>query len=147
MSLQLNLQFKLEHPKAVAPRFVREGDAAMDLTVAEEQVLGWDEHQCTIEYNTGVAFAIPAGHVGILAARSSLSNTEAFFPAGIGVIDPNYRGTVRIRLRYKGKKPYSVGDRCCQLLIIPTTQVTLTETEGELDDTNRGREGFGSSGT
>lgn len=97
---------------------------------------------------TGIAVAIPAGYVGILAVRSSMGIRHGVaLSNGIGVIDSDYRGPLRVGLHNFREQPYTVepGDRIAQLLVIP---VLCPEVEivPELPETERGAGGFGSTG-
>ena len=76
--------------------------------------------------------------------RSSISKTEASLANSVGVIDAGYRGPVKLRF-YGDEKPYNVGDRIGQIIIIPYPQVEFEEVE-DLTETERGQGGFGSSG-
>jgi dUTP pyrophosphatase len=83
-----------------------------------------------------------------LFPRSSISKTPHLFCNSIGLVDENYRGELKIRLKFKKNKEeleYQYGDRVAQLLIIPRPLIEPEEVL-ELSDTNRGTGGFGSSG-
>ena len=97
---------------------------------------------------TGIAAAIPEGCVGILAVRSSMGIRHGVAMSnGIGIIDSDYRGPLRVGLHNFRDTEYMVepGDRIAQLLILP---VLRPEVEGvsELSETARGAGGFGSTG-
>ena len=97
---------------------------------------------------TGLAVAIPEGHVGIMAVRSSMGAKHGVNLAnGIGVIDSDYRGEIMVGLQNSGDSDYTVqpADRIAQLMITPVVQATVSMVE-ELDDTARGAGGFGSTG-
>lgn len=93
----------------------------------------------------GWAVEIPSGHVGLLTLRSSLGLRGLMIPHGVGIIDADYRGELKILLQ-------SINDavildkytRVCQLIIQPFTRATTFEVD-ELTDTNRAG-GFGSTG-
>lgn len=98
--------------------------------------------------HTGLIVEIPAGYVGLLAARSGISNIYGITPKDcIGVIDSDYRGELKIHLVNTSKDRYffSPYERVCQLIItpyyIPYIQYTDKPTE-----TERGSRGYGSSG-
>lgn len=102
----------------------------------------------TAKIPTGLAVAIPQGYAGLVFARSGLACKGELAPANkVGVIDADYRGEVLIFLHNHGPQPQTVedGDRVAQLVIVPylTAQFTLAE---ELDGTDRGQGGFGSTG-
>ncbi len=152
----LPVKFKKLDPKAVAPYYSREGDAGLDftaLTVTNEDNL----MVCT----TGIAVEIPPGHVGLLFPRSGVSNKDLSLANSIGVVDSNYRGDVTFKFRvtpytfeedgvlnvarFREPNFYKVGERIGQMIIIPYPEVQLTEVD-ELSDSDRGANGFGSSG-
>lgn len=133
-------------PNAVMP--VRSSDeaAGYDLTAATEkfrpELTGpvW-------EYDTGLAFEIPPGYVGLVFPRSSITTkTTMLLGNSVGVIDSDYRGTVKFQFRpiQPGKK-YNVGDRIGQIIIMPVPLVAFDEVD-ELNDSKRGEGGFGSTG-
>ena len=129
------------------PFYATDGAAAMDLHACLEAPL-------TIEVGarpivpTGLAVAIPAGHVGLLAVRSSMGIKRGVTLAnGVGIIDSDYRGEVGVGLMNVGSEPYTVlpGDRIAQLMVLPVAQPTPELVE-ELPATDRGEGGFGSTG-
>ncbi len=129
------------------PFFATPGAAAMDLHACLEESLTLAPRERRI-VPTGLAVAIPAGFVGILAVRSSMGIKHGIILAnGIGVIDSDYRGEVGIGLLNTTDEPYTIlpGDRIAQLMVIPVTQPTLEMVE-ELPETERGAGGFGSTG-
>ena len=97
---------------------------------------------------TGIAAAIPEGCVGVLAVRSSMGIRHGVAMSnGIGVIDSDYRGPLRVGLHNFRDTEYVVepGDRIAQLLILPVLRPEL-EVVCELSETARGAGGFGSTG-
>ena len=129
------------------PFYATEGAAAMDLHACLEAPLTLPVGERTI-VPTGLAVAIPAGYVGILAVRSSMGIKRGVTLAnGIGVIDSDYRGEVGVGLVNIGSEAYTIlpGDRIAQLMVIPVAQPALELVE-ELPSTDRGEGGFGSTG-
>ena len=97
---------------------------------------------------TGIAVSIDPGYVGYIFARSGLASKQSLSPVnGVGVIDSAYRGEIKVPLHNHGDKIQiiDVGDRIAQLVIQPISLCTPVEVE-ELDETDRGVGGFGSSG-
>ena len=97
---------------------------------------------------TGIAAAIPEGHVGIMAVRSSMGAKNGINLAnGIGVIDSDFRGQLHVTLYNTTETPYTVrsGDRIAQLMIVPVAHPTIKVVD-ELPQTERGEGGFGSTG-
>jgi dUTP pyrophosphatase len=127
---------------ATYPVFGTTGAAGADLTAIS--VTHSDNY---IEYGTGVSMAIPAGYVGLLFPRSSVSNLGEGFMLrnSVGVIDSDYRGEIKFRY----SKPccdgpiYTAGERVGQIIILPFPQVTYQA--GNIGITSRGVGGFGST--
>ena len=97
---------------------------------------------------TGIAAAIPEGCVGVLAVRSSMGIRHGVAMSnGIGVIDSDYRGPLRVGLHNFRDTEYVVepGDRIAQLLILPVLRPEV-EVVSELSETARAAGGFGSTG-
>jgi len=94
---------------------------------------------------TGVAVAVPPGHVGMIADRSSLAK-KGLKTAG-GIIDAGYRGEVGVLLWNISKETFTLrkGDRVAQLLVVPIAVPEVRERK-RLGRTGRGQGGFGSSG-
>ena len=120
------------------PRFATPGSAAMDLPAGARQLLP-----------TGIAIALPgADYVALICARSGLAARHGITMAnGVGVIDSDYRGELRVALYNESDTDYTIhdGDRIAQLMVLPVVQPTL-EMTAELDETERGTGGFGSTG-
>lgn len=95
--------------------------------------------------DTGVHFAIPAGHVGFLKSKSGLNMNHDL--TAEGVVDAGYTGTVRVKLYNNGNKDYEfrAGDKVTQMVILPIPEVELVEVD-TLEETERGTAGFGSTG-
>lgn len=142
-NLTINIKKLVAH--AEIPEYSREGDAGLDLVATD--VYHNRDFNFT-EYGTGVAIKIPEGYVGLIFPRSSISKTPHMLCNSVGVIDSNYTGEIKFRFRTEENREqyeYSVGDRIGQLIIIPYPKVTFNEVK-ELEQTNRGSNGYGSSG-
>ena len=103
----------------------------------------------TIKINTGIAVAIPEGFFGAIFARSGLATKQGLRPANcVGVVDADYRGPVIVAMHNDSddRRTIKNGDRIAQLVLIPYLNVSVKEVE-ELDETERGVNGFGSTGT
>jgi dUTP pyrophosphatase len=96
--------------------------------------------------NTGIAVAIPRGYYGRVAERSGLACKG--IGIGAGVIDADYRGEVKVLLRNFTDAPFVIerGMRCAQLIIEKCEIVQFECVESFIDTTDRGANGFGSSG-
>ena len=140
----LQVNFKKLHPNSISPCYAKQGDAGMDLTATE--IISEEVFQ--IVYGTGIAVEIPEGHVGLVFPRSSIRKYDLSLTNSVGVIDSGYRGEIQVTFRKEkgvASKIYEVGDRVCQIMIIPFPAVNFTETN-ELSDSERGTGGHGSTG-
>ncbi len=106
-----------------------------------------DPHS-TQKIGTGLAIAVPNGYFGAIFARSGLASKEGLRPANcVGVADSDYRGEYIVALHNDSNTPRTVkhGDRIAQLVIMPHLSVEFCESQ-QLDETDRGSGGFGSTG-
>ncbi len=128
--------------EATLPTRAHPDDAGLDLYNLEDVLLESGQGKVV---KTGIALAIPAGHVGMVADRSSLAK-KGIKSAG-GIIDAGYRGEVHIVLWNISKEAVQLkrGERIAQLLILPIATPAVREVE-HLDETQRGKGGFGSTG-
>lgn len=152
----LNLKIKRLTDTAILPTQGSAQSAGLDLyadirignqKLAKPLSLLIEPHQ-TLYIGTGLSMAIPEGYFGAIYARSGLSCKQSLRPANcVGVIDSDYRGHVMVALHNDGKKPQIVthGQRIAQLIIQPCFSTIITEVN-ELDSTERGEGGFGSTG-
>ena len=102
----------------------------------------------TYKFHTGIKLAIPDGYWGGIYARSGLATKCGLRPANcVGVIDSSYRGEWMVALYNDGEETQIIhhGDRIAQFTLLPVLDVKLDEVE-ELNETERGQGGFGSSG-
>lgn len=131
-------------PGAPLPRQANPGDAGYDLHSAEAYDVRPGEREI---FGTGIAVAIPEGHVGYIKPRSGLALRHGIDVLG-GVIDAGYRGEVRVILLNTGRTGFRVnpGDRIAQLVIHPIITPPVIEVDAFADETLRGTNGFGSTG-
>lgn len=119
-------------------------DAGWDIHADADFVIPQDNSEAI---TTNLKVGVPKGNVGLVKPRSGLSFNHNI-ETGAGVIDEGYRGEVVVHLYNHGFEPFRVkkGDRIAQLLILPvdTRQYIAME---EVDDTDRGEDGFGKSGS
>ena len=136
------LQIKRLSDSATLPTRGNDGDAGWDLYSNESVTI---PSGATVLVSTGIAMAIPRGYAGLIWDRSSMGVKGVHRHAG--VIDSGYRGPVKVCLYNTTKKPYSIelGDRVAQILIQQIPMFRLHEVE-DLDSTDRGSGGFGSTG-
>jgi dUTP pyrophosphatase len=139
-----SLKVKLLSEDATAPKRMNEFDAGYDISSADDYIIYPGPHHQAV--STKIAVAIPPGYYGRIAPRSGLA-----FKYGIdvlaGVIDSGYRNEIKVILVNHGDKNFTIctGDRIAQLIIekIITPPVEIVD---ELDSTERGMGGFGSTG-
>ena len=139
------LPVRLTHPHAELPTRAHPTDAGLDLAASETTQVA---PRIVTLVPTGIAVAIPEGHVGILAARSSLAVKKAMTLAnGVGVIDSDYRGEIKIPIiPLDGcHNLIQAGQKIAQLIILPIALPTV-EVVSELPESARGLGGFGSTG-
>ena len=140
----MQLKIKLLAENAVKPKYAKKGDAGMDLVATS--IISNTTFQIT--YGLGIALEIPEGFVGLVFPRSSIRNTELMLSNSVGVIDSGYRGELQAtfnKLNGLDSISYKVGERVCQIVIVPTPVVQVKIVD-ELSETERGEGGFGSSG-
>ncbi len=129
---------------AIIPKYAKPGDAGMDLYAASFAI---DQNNNYV-YGTGLAMEIPEGYVGLIFPRSSISKTAHSLRNAVGVIDSGYRGEIMMKydINTHNSPVYEIGDRIAQIIILPYPQIEFEEAF-ELSKTQRGKGGFGSSGT
>ena len=143
----MQLQFKrLPHGEGLPlPAYATPGSAAMDICAAESLSL----YEDTIAMiKTGWACAIPEGYEIQCRPRSGLAAKHGLMVVNSpGTIDSDYRGEICVILMNTRNKTYHVnrGDRIAQLVLSPVIQAQAVEVN-ELDETQRGTGGFGSTG-
>jgi dUTP pyrophosphatase len=138
------LRVKRLSPQAVLPKRGSGSAVGYDLTALERCVVpagSW------AKVPTGLALGIPEGFYGRIAPRSGLA-VNSGIDVFAGVIDPDYRGEVQVVLMNHGSWPLWVdpGDRIAQLILERVGLLPVLEVE-ELGETQRGKGGFGSTGS
>lgn len=146
----VHVRFKKLHPDAKAPYQATPGSAGFDLTAVSRLRINRkgkiDDRGSRLRYGTGLAVEIPAGHVGLVFPRSSVYKTGLLLTNCVGVIDSDYRGEITAVFSTGSTcQIYNVGDRICQLVIMPIPAVKFEQAE-ELTETERGAGGYGSTG-
>lgn len=131
-----------------APRYATAGAAAMDLCACIDAPVTIGAGKRAV-VSTGIAISLPSkDYVALLFARSGLGIKKGICLAnGVGVIDSDYRGEIRVGLANTSQEDYTVmpGDRIAQLMITPVVCPSVSFVE-ELDETERGAGGLGSTG-
>lgn len=103
----------------------------------------------TVLIHTGIAMAIPEGMVGLVFARSGLATKRGLNLAnGVAVIDSDYRGEWMIPIHNSSQEDQTIknGERIAQVVFLKYKNVVFYPVK-DLDDTERGEGGFGSTGT
>lgn len=137
----MKVKIKKLHENAVIPKYAKDGDAGLDLTITSKKQID-SEH---IKYGFGLAFEIPKGYVGLLFPRSSCYKQRQLLSNAVGVVDSGYRGEVSAIMIGASEYSYNIGERAVQLIIMPYPQIELEEVS-QLSDSERGSGGYGSSG-
>lgn len=128
-------------------------------TAGSKYAAGYDLYACmdapveiaphtTVKVGTGLSIAVPEGWFGAIFARSGLATKQGLRPANcVGVCDSDYRGEYIIAMHNDAETVRTVapGDRIAQLVILPCASAEFVEAD-ELSDTERGADGFGSTG-
>lgn len=129
------------------PRRAHPGDAGADLCSTENIILQPGQRALV---GTGIAIALPAGTVGLVHPRSGLAARHGLSVVNTpGTIDAQYRGEIKVCLiNHDPEQPIEItrGMRIAQLVIQRVELVDFAEVE-RLDDTERGAQGYGSTGT
>lgn len=144
----MNVKIKKLSNNATIPTRGSEEAAGYDLYAANTEMITIAPHT-TVKIPTDLAVEIPKGYFGGIFARSGLATKSGLAPANkIGVIDSDYRGNVIVALHNHTDLPRTIDvkERIAQLVILPYLSVEFDEVE-ELNDTDRGEGGFGSTGT
>ena len=140
----MQIKFKKLIPAAKVPKQGTPGSAGFDLTAITRE---YDEDNQVWEYSTGIAVEIPKGFVGLIFPRSSVYRTGVILSNCCGVIDSDYRGDIKVKFYslWELQTPYQIGERVCQLVIVPVPEVEYIQSE-ELSQTSRETGGYGSTG-
>lgn len=139
----MHLKVKKIVPEAKLPIRAKEGDAGLDLHSVESCVIAPMERRAV---RTGIALEIPMGCVGLVWDKSGLAAKIGLKTMG-GVIDAGYRGEILVVLANLGDEAHAiaVGDKVAQLLV-QRVELFPVEEVSDLPDSERGADGFGSTG-
>ena len=142
-----DIAIKRLREKAILPAYATAQSAGADLCACLDEPLDIPPHE-TVMIPLGFSMAIPAGWAGLIFARSGLASKRDLAPANkVGVVDADYRGEWWVPLHNHGAQTRTVepGERIAQLLLVPCMRAVFCEVE-QLDETERGAGGFGSTG-
>lgn len=126
------------------PVYATQGAAGADLRAAHDAQV-WPNEVTFVD--TGLAVALPENTALMIYARSGHAKHGVALANGVGVVDSDYRGTIKVALiKHTGEEPFIVrkGDRIAQAVLTPVLRATFTP--GPLPSTERGTGGFGSTG-
>ena len=143
----VDVALHLLDPELPPPSYARAGDAGADLRARQDVELLPGERALV---DTGVAVAIPAGHVGLVHPRSGLAAKHGITVLNApGTVDSGYRGELKVcLLNTDPRAAYTVrrGERIAQLVVQEVVTARFRAV-AELPGSERGDRGFGSSGT
>ena len=144
----MKISLKKLDARATVPTYGTACAAGADLRVILDAPIIIKPHSSTL-LHTGIAVVIPEGYVGLIYARSGLASKRCLAPANkVGVIDADYRGEIMVCLHNHSDIEQAVepNERIAQLVIAPYIYGEFEEVN-DLDNTERGIGGFGSTGT
>lgn len=149
---------------AIAPTRAHDTDAGLDLYSRSTVIIPpfgthsieWDENEVckaihrkpnSASFDTGVHITLPPGHFGKIESKSGLNMKHSIVSCG-GVIDEGYTGSIVVKLYNLGTEPYTVnaGDKIAQLVIMPCIYPDVEIVDEIEQGTERGDNGFGSTG-
>lgn len=138
----MELKVQRLQPHAKLPGYGHPGDAGLDLFSSIDMILQPGDSQ---PVPTGIKVAIPDGYVGLIWDKSGISLSRVHRLAG--VVDSGYRGEIKVVLINLGTQEFAIaqGMKIAQMLIQPVQAVIVTESQ-DLEESERGENGFGSTG-
>ena len=144
----MQLKIKRLTDTSIVPEYQSTGAAAFDLHADIDEPVNIQSRHYVQSVPTGLAIQIPRGYAGIIVSRSGLGIRNGLIIAhGFGTVDSDYRGEIFIPIWNRSLEQQRIypSDRVAQMLIMPVEQVEFNEVD-ELDGTERGSGGFGSTG-
>ena len=147
----MNIQYQRKSDMAVIPTRAHPSDIGLDLSIIS---FVKNLTHTTALFDTGLIVKPPDGYYIEIVGRSSISKSLWMVANSIGIIDPNYRDTLKVALEYKNnidvedmmteientEFPY----KCCQIILRKAEYADMVETDFSVD-TDRGLGGFGST--
>jgi dUTP pyrophosphatase len=146
MSDSIIFKVYLDHEFSRMPIKAHPSDSGYDLSSCEHVTIPPKQWRMV---NTGLKFEIPSGYEIQVRARSGLAAKKGITVLnGIGTIDSNYRGLIKVILINHGEYPFDIapGDKIAQSVMAPVLDTKLEEIDHEPSETDRGTNGFGSTG-
>ena len=141
----VTVKFKVLDSNVYLPKYQSTGAVGLDLQSREYAQIAPGENQLV---STGLAVEIPEGYEGQVRPRSGLAAKKGITVLNApGTIDPDYRGEIKVCLINHGCNLFVIrkGDRIAQLVICPVANPEIVQVD-DLSDTERGSNGFGSTG-
>ena len=142
----MKIKLKQLDPGLPIPKYAHKDDAGCDLYSRIDLVLKPGERALM---PTGIQLAVPAGYAGFIQPRSGIAHSNGISIVNSpGIIDSSYRGEIKVILiNLDKKKAFRLkrGDKLCQLTIQKVEKADFEVVE-DLDNTERGEGGFGSTG-
>ena len=143
----MEVKFVKLNPNAIIPTQGSKYSAGYDMSACIENAITIAPHT-TVKIGTGLAIQPPKGYFGAIFSRSGLATKQGLRPANcVGVCDEDYTGEYIVAIHNDTdiEKIIIPGDRIAQLIFLPYLNVEFKETSS-LDETERGADGFGSTG-
>lgn len=142
----MKLRIKRFHPDATLPTRAKPGDSGLDLHAYLPDGPAVVRAGDRLKVDTGICIELPEGHEGQVRPRSGLGTNHGVQSA-LGTVDNGYRGPLGVTLFNMSFRDYAVrhGDRIAQLVVCPVAYPEVVEVEA-LSETERGADGFGSTG-
>lgn len=143
----IEVKFKKLYKNAKLPEQGSDAAAGYDIFTYQTEEKWIPPHK-TIKIGTGIAAAPPSAFWLGIFARSGLATKEGLRPANcVGVIDPDYRGEIIVAIHNDSDEPRRIVpyEKIGQLILMPRYEIKIQEVS-ELDETDRGADGFGSTG-
>ena len=141
-----DINIKLLNEKAIVPTYGSTYSAGADLYACIDEEITINPNE-TAFIGTGISFEIPTGFVGLVYARSSLGCKKGLNPSNkVGVIDSDYRGELIVALHNHSNETHKINpnDRIAQIVFTPYLKGNFCISD-ELEETDRGNGGFGST--
>lgn len=145
--MKIEVKYVIINKNAKPPEYKTEGAAGADLCACIENPVVLQPFERAL-IPTGLKIAVPRGYAGLIYARSGLAYKAGIAMAnGVGVIDSDYTGEVKVAVINLSDVPYTIcsGERIAQLVLTPAPQCVFEEAD-KLKETKRGSAGFGSTG-
>jgi dUTP pyrophosphatase len=141
----LHIRIAKIHPDAIIPHYAHPGDSGMDLYSIEDVTI---KPGATAFVHTGIKIAVPEHYEAQVRPKSGLALKHAISIVNTpGTVDSGYRGEICVILINHGREPFRVNKhtKIAQMVICPVVRAEIIEV-AELDETTRGKGGFGSTG-